>query len=73
MNVPEKLDMLIKYERIDSPTTKKERFAWGMYTSEKIANFIGAAALSQFYGLTDERTAKGPTIYSMIFNKLTEN
>lgn len=72
MDIQQKLDMLVKYERIDAPTNKKERMAWRMYISEKIVNFLGARELTLIYhypleSLNDRRL---PNVYAMVVGKL---
>lgn len=72
MDIQQKLDTLVKYERIDAPTNKKERMAWRMYISEKIVNFLGARELTLIYhypleSLNDRRL---PNVYAMVAGKL---
>lgn len=72
MDIKQKLDMLVEYERIDAPTNKKERIAWRMYISEKIVNFLGARELTLMYNfsLASLEDRRLPNIYSMVANKL---
>lgn len=72
MDIKQKLDMLVEYERIDAPINKKERMAWKMYISEKIVNFLGARELTLVYNyplesLNDRRM---PNVYGMVAGKL---
>lgn len=72
MTIQEKLDTLVEYERIDAPTTKKERIMWRMYTAEKIVNFIGAREMSLTYNypLSSLEDRKMPNVYGMVASKL---
>lgn len=55
MNAIEKMDMLVKYERIDKPQIRKEQVGWSMYLAEKIVNFCGARELSMLLGYDPEQ------------------
>lgn len=46
MTILHNLDMLIQYERIDAPKDANSRYGWKMYTSKKIAEFLGVRSLS---------------------------
>lgn len=60
-NLKEKLDMLVKYECIDAPTTSQERLCWRMYTAEKIANYLGVRDLALAFNLPFQEIAEGKT------------
>lgn len=72
MDIKQKLDMLVEYERIDAPTNKKQRMAWRMYISEKIANFLGARELTLMcnYPLESLNDRRLPNVYGMVAEKL---
>lgn len=72
MDIKQKLDMLVEYERIDAPTNKKERMAWRMYISEKIVNFLGARELTLVfnYPLCSLEDRRMPNVYAMVAGKL---
>lgn len=72
MDIKQKLDMLVEYERIDAPTNKKERMAWRMYISEKIVNFLGARELTLLYNypLESLNNRQIPNVYAMVAGKL---
>ncbi len=72
MDIKQKLDMLVEYERIDAPTNKKERMAWRMYISEKIVNFLRARELTLVFNYTlcwleDKRM---PNVYAIVEGKI---
>ncbi len=72
MDIKEKLDMLIEYERVDSPTDKKQRAAWSMYLAQKIVNFLGARELTLMYNypLDSLQDMKQPNVFAMVASKL---
>ncbi len=72
MNIKQKLDMLIEYERIDAPTDKKQRVAWSMYIAQKIVNFLGARELTLTYNypLESLQDMRKPNVISMVAAKL---
>jgi len=73
MEIQQKLEMLIEYEKLDAPTTKKERLGWSMYMANKIVNFLGARELSLIYGYSPESLSdnKLPNIYPVSYTHLT--
>ena len=72
MEIQQKLEMLIEYEKLDAPTIKKERLGWSMYMANKIVNFLGARELSLIYGYSPESlsNSKLPNIYQFVHAKL---
>lgn len=72
MEIQQKLEMLIEYEKLDAPTTKKERLGWSMYMANKIVNFLGVRELSLMYGYSPESLSdnKLPNIYQFVHAKL---
>lgn len=72
MDIKQKLDMLVEYERIDAPTNKKQRMAWRMYISEKIVNFLGARELTLMcnFPLESLNDRRLPNVYGMVAGKL---
>lgn len=72
MNIQQKLEMLIEYEKLDAPVTQKERHAWSMYMANKIVNFLGSRELSLLYGYSPESVSnsKLPNIYQFVHTKL---
>lgn len=72
MDIKEKLNMLIEYERVDGPTDKKQRAAWSMYLAQKIVNFLGARELTLMYNypLDSLQDMKKPNVFSMVASKL---
>lgn len=72
MDIQQKLEMLIEYEKLDAPTNKKERLAWSMYMANKIVNFLGARELSLLYGFSPESLNDNtlPNIYQFVHIKL---
>lgn len=72
MEIQQKLEMLIEYEKLDAPTTKKERLGWSMYMANKIVNFLGTRELSLAYGYSPESLSdnKLPNIYQFVHAKL---
>lgn len=72
MDIRQKLEMLIEYEKLDAPTTKKERLGWSMYMANKIVNFLGARELSLIHGFPPESLSNHnlPNIYQFVHSKL---
>lgn len=72
MDIKEKLDTLVAYERIDAPSKAKERYCWKAYTSEKIVNFLGARELTLVYGFVIQSIQNRvlPNVYSMVAQML---
>lgn len=64
--------MLVEYERIDAPKSKKERIAWRMYISEKIVNFLGPRelCLAYNYPIVSLENRNLPNVYGMVATKL---
>lgn len=72
MDIKQKLDMLIEYERLDRPVSRKERAGWSMYLAQKIVNYIGARELTLVfnYPLESLQDQRVPNVYSMVASKL---
>ena len=72
MDIKQKLDMLVEYERIDSPADKKQKAAWSMYLAQKIVNFLGARELTLVYNysLDSLQDMRKPNVISMVASKL---
>lgn len=72
MEIKQKLEMLIEYERIDRPVKRRERAAWSMYISQKIVNYLGARELTLMYNypLESLQDQHVPNVYAMVASKL---
>lgn len=70
MDAKEKMEMLVKYERIDMPSDKKQQAGWSMYLAEKIVNFVGARELSLLMNLPLPDGSKGPNVIGAVVSKL---
>jgi hypothetical protein len=70
----EKLEMFVKYERIDAPTERKQRFGWAMYTVDKLVNFLGVDELTEAYKAAPKTTSDtlNPNIYMIVRRMLME-
>lgn len=64
--------MLVEYERIDAPKSKRERIAWSMYVSHKIVDYLGNRELTLLHNLPLESLNNQHTlnIYSIVANML---
>lgn len=74
MDIKEKLNMLIEYERVDGPTDKKQRAAWSMYLAQKIVNFLGPRELTLVYNypLDSLQDMKKPNVFAMVTSMLLQ-